>query len=215
MDRQIREFVDECGIYEKKEKLIETKKRLFKLEREMADLAFDYEVGTYVHMLDECNDLRIKKRTASGREAVKIKNEISSMEKVLKKMENNSKIIEYLECKKEYLSILKNIGKYEKSINTDFRNCFYDYDVPNIFVFQGYVGKNKEIVSAKNIILPDTVALYRKVSDVVIYPVEDNNSNRVLRHFYNRVSFKYLEEMTKDFNFDLQGKNIGKIRVKK
>ena len=215
MDMQIRKFVKRCKVQEKKEKLIETKKMLLKLQSEMANLTLNYEVGKYVYMLDEYDNLRAEKNAVTGIEMGKLNVKMMSMGKELKKMEGNPKIIKYLELKRKYLELLAVVGEYAESINYDFRRCFYDYNIPKIFVFQGYIGENNEITTAKNIILPDTIALYRKVTDTIIYPIEDNNSNKSLRHFYNKVSFKYLEEMTNDYSFDLESKNLGKVKIRK
>ena len=192
MDKQIKDFVMKCNISSKKEELINTKKKIFELEREMANLVLDYEVGTYVHLSEN--------------------SEIEKTNKSLKKMEKNKNVLRYLECKKELMLISNTIGQYERSINSNFRKMFSDYIVPDIYVFQGYVDKN--LASAKNIIMPEVNMLYRQEKSTIIYPVYDITSNRDLRHFYNRVSFKYLEAMSEDYTFDLANKKLGKVRIK-
>ena len=215
MDKKIKKIVELNQIHEYRERFIQTKKVLFKMERKMANLTLDYEVGTYVHALDEYEDLRIKKNTTNGVQAEKITLQMLALGKKIKKTneKNNPKIVEYLKLKEEYFALLDAVGDYAKSINIDFRKSFYEYHVPDIYVFQGYVDNKRTIVNAKNIVLPDTNLLYRDTKATIIFPITDITSNRDLRHFYNKVSFKYLEDMTNDYEFNLENKNIGKVKI--
>ena len=122
LNNQIKEFVQECKIEEKKKKLIEAKKKLYKLEREMANMSLNYEVGTYIHMLDEFDDLILKRWNTPAKDIGKINTLIIPLGKKLGKMKNNPDIIKYLELKEEYLSLQDTLGDYHKSINEDFRN---------------------------------------------------------------------------------------------
>ena len=214
LDKHIKEFAKVCNISSKKEKLINARKRLFELEREMAKLTLDYEGGTYVHMLDEYESLKIERDKLSSFETGKLNVITIPLGMKLKKMESNPQIGKYLNLKREYLELLSSLGDYYETINVKFRKLFSEYNVPNIYVFQGYVDNSKKLASARNIILPDMNLLYREEKETIIYPVYEISSNRDLRHFYNKVSFKYLEAMAEDYSFDLDSKNLGKIRVK-
>lgn len=215
MEKQIKEFVQECKIETKKKRLIETKKMLYKLEREMANMSLNYEVGTYIHMLDEFDDLILKRWNTPAKDIGKINTLIIPLGKKIGRMKNNPDIIKYLELKEEYLSLQDTLGEYHKSINEDFRNKFKSYNIPNIFIFQGYIDDSKKISISKNIILPEVKEIFKYSPDTIIYPVYELKSNREYRKFYNRISYKYLEEVTNDFCLELNNKNIGKVKIMK
>ena len=191
MDKRIKEIVKHYHIDEKRANNIKNKERMFILEREMAKLTLNYTVGTYVHLLENYNKEDYDK---------------------LKWMEKNLNIVKYLELKREYMYLLSKRGEYEKSINVDFRNAFREYKTPNIFIYDGNVGN---LSTAKNVILPEINEIYRDSKDTIIYPYYPLDSNREYRHFYNKASFKYLEGLSQDFDFDLSNKKIGKVRIKK
>ena len=200
---QIKKIVSECRIDEEREQFKIIKDKLFLLERKMANLTLDYGVGTYVHMLEEYSSLE---PTDKRRKELKRK---------LKVLGYNPSIIKYLEFKKYYDWYSYSLSNYAKGINVEFRNLVGQYKVPDVFVFQGYVDEYKRIASAKNIVIPKVDMLYCDEKTIMIYPSYDITSNRELRHFYNRVSYKYLEAMTNDYCFDNDSKNIGKVKIKK
>ena len=213
MDENIKEYAELCQVALHRERLLKTKESLFKLERAMAHLTFDYEVGTFVHMRDEYIDLKNKKCTVNGEKLNKITLKMQPLIKKLQMMRDNPKVVKYLELEKEYEVLLDILGDYAQSINIDFREAISDYQVPGIYVFQGYFNNDKTLIQTKNIIRQDSKVLYtRPTNNTIIFPIADMTSKRDLRHFYNKISFKYLEAMTYDYSFSLDNKKLGKVR---
>ena len=67
----------------------------------------------------------------------------------------------------------------------------------------------------KNIVIPNTVKTELDEDDIGLYPVQEIESQRDYRKFYNRVSFRYMEGLTRDYSFDLDSKNIKNAKVLK
>ncbi len=212
MDKQIKEFVELCQIREQKERLLNTKQELFKLERKMANLAMDYEVGTFIHLGDEYEELRNKKFNATGDELSKLIPKMQPIIKRLQRMKENPKVKKYLELQEVYYGLLDMLGDYAKSINVDFRESVSEYKIPSIYVFQGYFNNDKTMIETKNIVQPEIKVLFtRPTSNTIIHPITEITSKRDLRHFYNKISFKYLEAMTNDYDYGLVSKKLGRV----
>ena len=186
---KIKTIVDKCQIREKEEILIQTKKELFALDRAMAKLTLDWEVGTYVHNLNEGE--------------------------VLTSLTDNSKIREYQELRAYYLHLKETLGDYHKSINVDFRKELTSLDLPDIYIYQ----KHYKFPMYHHIILPNLiVALIPELSkgnSEAVFSQYELHSKRENRHFYNKTSFAYLEALTKDYDFSLESKDLGKVKIKK
>ena len=56
---------------------------------------------------------------------------------------------------------------------------------------------------------------YNKREIYLISPIYNMDSFRDFRHFYNKTSFHYLESLCEDYSFDINNKNLGKIKVRK
>ena len=213
MNRKIKEIVQMHNIEDLREEYIMDKEFVYKLERKLARLSFNHKVGKYVNMRDRYDDLIMKMETAKGKRKDYYRNEIQALGIELKKLrDGNQDIEDYLDIERDYVSLKETLGEYHRVINEDFRNEFNSYEAPNIFIYQGTIA-NLEV--AHNIILPEIKEVYEETRDIIIYPPYELTSNREYRHFYNKVSFKYLEALTSDYSFDLENKKIGKVRVKK
>ena len=185
---KIKTIVDKCQIREKKEQFFKTKEELFALERAMAKLTLDWEVGTYVHNFES---------TAIMPET------------------DNPKIREYQELRSYYLHLKETLGNYHKSINVDLRKELASIDMPDIYIYQ----KHYKFPMYHHIILPNLIVLIiPKLSNgqhEAVFPEYELNSARENRHFYNKTSFAYLEALTKDYDFNLENKKLGKVKIKK
>ena len=213
MNRSIKELVNMHNISERKEEYLRNRELIYKLERLLARMSLDHKVGTYINNRDKYHDLIDKREHAKGKELDMINKEIIIQSKKMKLLDDGShKVKEYIETERECQILKDMLGDYYRAINEGFRYEFNSYEVPNIYVYQGNVAN---IVVTKNIILPDIKEIYEVTNDIIVFPPYELKSNREYRHFYNRVSFKYLEKMTEDYTFDLDNKNIGKVKIRK
>ena len=213
MNRTIKDIAELHNIASLKEEYIRNKELIYKLERRLAKMSLDYKVGKYINNRDKYYDLIEKRETAKELDQERLKKEIKLQGEKLELLDDgNQKIKDYLELEKEYNNLKETQGEYHRGINEDFRYEFTTYEVPNIFIYQGHVAN---ILVAKNIILPEVKEIYEETKDIIIYPPYELKSNREYRHFYNKISFKYLEEISNDYNFELENKKLGKIRIRK
>ena len=104
------------------------------------------------------------------------------------------------------------IKKYYICINVILRNELLNYDIPDIYVYQGNIEGNELY---RNILGPNSVKIGLDNEDQVIYPDRELKSNREYRKFYNRVSFRYIEDLTRDYSYDLEGKKLRKVKIEK
>ena len=194
MNQEIKDIVDKCNITEKRIELENNKVRMFFLDREMAKMKFNRTIGLYAYKLDELEWLMSK-----GDFDYKLYEEI-------KNMEEKEDILIYKMLRDEFYRLKATKGEYEKAINVDLRLALMSIELPSIYIEQkdGY----------KNIINP-YYEVELKNNSYIISPVYNVCSNRIYRHFYNKTSFHYLEELSNDYNYELKNKKIGKIKIKK
>ena len=208
MNDKIKRISESLKIQKEKEKYLDSKKTIFKLQREMSDLTLDFEVGRYVHYLEMYLNILDNLKPDSDKrlvqEFIKARNQFFDLK-------TNENIEKYMFLKYELIILNENLNKYFKLININFRNeLINNYLVPDIYV---YCGKSHDTLY-KNIIDPDNLLIGENESTKYIYPYYDVNSKRDLRHFYNKISFKYLEQLSNDYDFNVDNKVLGKIRIK-
>ena len=194
-----------CQIEERRIKHEKTKIELFNLERQMAKMTFDRQVGLYAFKLDKYEILLNNIPESSQQEILKLYNE-------LKEMKKNHNIRIYKSLREKYQLLKESLSDYPRSINIDLRNELKDIELPNIYVYQ----EDKDVSIYKHIILYNNITSeLSKKRNIIIYPEYPLQSNREYRHFYNKISYKYLEELSKDYSFNIERKNLNKIKVKK
>ena len=137
---------------------------------------------------------------------------------VVDRLRINEQRIKLFEQEKKQLRIKRQMdderSNYCKCINIDLRNDLRILDLPNIFVFQGYIDRFQKLKVARHIILGEAIQVYKDTPDTIIYPVTELVSKRKFRHFYNRTSFNYLEQLAIDESFDIKTKKLGRIIIK-
>ena len=116
-------------------------------------------------------------------------------------LEDDPKVQEYLVLKEELDSLKHETIDYYKNIQINLKDSLEDEDI-DIYVYNGKVNRN--IINKEQL---------SNNAGTIIYPVKELNSKRKLRHFYNKKSFKYLEELTKDNNYSLDNKNLGRVKI--
>lgn len=104
-------------------------------------------------------------------------------------------------------------SEYYKAIQKDLREELLDLKLPEIYIYQGLLDVGHYTV-CRHIIVPNTIQTVEdeKEAERIIYPVKPLESKNKLDGFYNRTSFRYLEAMTEDYSFSLEGKNLGRIK---
>lgn len=210
MENRIKKYADMCKVYTYKKELEKNRELLFKIEREMARMELDFEVGKYAHTYAEYEEC-----ASCWYDHDSVLKTLDLRDK-LRLLEDNEKVDKYRLLRLKYRRLLSILGRYYKSINIDFRESFDNEEIPNIYVFQGNVKRYHEYSVARNIIAPEFSIIFKeKSANTVIYPQFELKSNREYRHFYNRTSFKYLEAMTNDYSFACEGKDLGKVKIRK
>jgi len=133
----------------------------------------------------------------------------------IEKLKDDKEVIAYRELKKHVEKLYDEIRDYYISIQKDLREELLYLDLPEIFVDQGKVIGEANLKEAKHIVVPSTMLFYEddNCDETLVGSYNELNSKRKKRHFYNKVSFRYLEELTKDDSFDIGNKDLGKVKV--
>ena len=189
---RIEEIVDLYNLKEKREQIANNRREITHLKKEMSDLKLNRDVAIY----------------AAALEKVDYGEEIESYLAIAASLRNNPKVSEYVDLKGQVLLLERQIVDYYRSIQIGLRNRLTYTETPDIFV---YYGLFDDEVIAKNII--SNKLAFMDYVDTVILPTKKMESNRKTRHFYNQVSFKYLEELSKDNSFSLENKDLGNVKI--
>ena len=203
MSQEIQKLVDTLELKQKKEQMIRDQKRIFRVKSIMSQLTFDIEVAKYAALLDDSEyySAFIKrgkgtdKQLREAHEYLKIVNARIGITKL------TSKKADYLRYRQEYQKLTRR-HPYYWTLQRSFRVGLMNIGTPAIFVEQ----KEQDI----NIVNPNEV---RESTATVVTPPYDMDSTRDYRHFYNRTSFRYLDSLVEDPTYELEGKNIGKVKV--
>lgn len=213
MDNEIREIVERLKIKEYKEGYLNNQERLFKLERLMSTMTFDREVGLYAFYMDEINYLIKELVDSEPFDREKICEKINALEIKANELEKKSKVQDYIMLRKQYFNISFNNKYYDnyfKLINITLREELSKLKKNDIYIAQSKYDYDKNIIDSSSLTFDKL-----EKGTILIEPVYDMESFRDFRHFYNKTSFKYLEELTEDYSFDLDGKNLGKVKIRK
>ncbi len=203
MEKQIEDIANSCFINEKRIRHELNGERMATLYYQMNELTHNREIALYASKLETYYELIQKK---VNRELIdNLEDELYNME------DGNSNVFKYRDLRMEYNHLRIQNSVYAKSINVDFRNKLKSTIFPHIFVYQ----EDNGIPLYRHIIDNETYLIYETAKTEIIYPQYDLKSNREYRHFYNKISYNYLEQLSIDGNQTLENKHIGKIRVKK
>ena len=206
MQKRIKSLVYDLDIDYKRDLVSENKTKIFDKEREMSKLTFDINVGRYAFNLDEYfYYLDMLKKIKDGKRKEKVAKKLDEIYHELMKTPNDKGIEKYKKLRDE-ISLLKDEYRdYYKTINIDFRECLSGLYCPEIFVFQGDI--TSDLKYYRNIVDSNQFyGCYGQLDEIIIYPNSELNSHRDYKHFYNKISFKYLEDVSKNLDFDLDKK---------
>ncbi len=198
----IKEIVKYYEIEEKRERVFHNNLLILQIKKMMSDLSLYHNVSRYIYDLDKikyCDEF----------EKSMLLNEIDFLKK-------DEHVIIYIELKKHIDRLEEEIKEYYKTIQVDLRRELISLNTPDIFVNQDYIDDKKDMKFARHIISPSSLLVYDDdYSETMISSYKDLKSKRSKRHFYNQVSFRYLEELSKDYNYDLDGKYLGNVKILK
>ena len=200
---EIKEIVDNCQIYEKRERADHNRIIIPHIKRLMSDLCFYRGVYNYVNFGNrlQYEDLSLDERRYILEE--------------LEKLRKDRYVIEYIELEKHCNTLFNEITDYYRTIQEGLRHELLYLDVPNIYVLQKPISFDG-VKQAKHIIdSDDTISYKGSFEETLVMPYDMKSSIRKNRHFYNQVSFRYLEAVCDDYSFDLDNKDIGKVKILK
>ena len=206
MQKRIKNIVEDLDIDYKRNLVDENKSKIFDKEREMAKLTFDRKIGKYAFNLDAYfYYMNLINKSKYSRFRNEIKNRLNELYFDIIKAENDKDVLEYKKLRDEVKLLKDEYRDYYKTINIDFRECLCSLDYPDIFVFQGDI--TDDVKFYRSIIDSNQFyGCYGDISDLVVYPNSELVSHREFKHFYNKISFKYLEDVSKNLDYDLDKK---------
>ena len=210
MNKEIKSIVESLEIQKMKMELLDNKKRIFQIGREMSKLTFDREVGLYAFYTDEMDYLIKQISGATSEEREKIFKKLKEIDAKASQLLSNPKVIEYGKLRDEYYNLLFN-NDYFVTVNIELREELSNkMELPPIYVEQSHFDYDKHIID-KTPLIPHFIDENKSTFVEATY---DLKSFRNYRHFYNKVSFKYLEELCRDYSFDLEGKKLGRVQIR-
>lgn len=181
------------SLKKQRENIINNQRKILELKTKISDLKINRNVAIYAHSLDE----------------ILLGEEIHGNLTVMNNLNQDSNVQTYIKLRKELESLEREKIDYYKDIQTKLKDNINKIVDPNIYVYYGR-DEDNEIIT-KNIINSKTS--YLKQNNTVILPLNELESKRKIRHFYNRTRFKYLEELTRDSNLSIEKKNLGKVKI--
>lgn len=212
----VRSIVDELNLREKKYQHEENRRKIEDVEILMSDMAKD-NVALYIDYVSWINFFKKYFWNLTKEQQKFAKEEMERLKEKISILKGDPNVIEYLRMQKE-LSRLRTIeDEYYKTIHSDFRRELIEsvgQRLPEIYVDQGDY--------ATHIVVPGTMQTidYPEQVNVLIAPniADESDDKRIdsvrkARKFYNQVSFRYLMQLSEDYDFGLEGKDLGKVKI--
>lgn len=202
--KEIKLIVEKLEIPKKKEQLLRNREVALTIKRELSDLCFHPNVARYANNLDNIYSMieNIDDESISKLYELCRENE---------KLETDLHVYQYKELLKVIDTFNEQNSDYYKTIQTSFRDELAKIFSPKIYVYQGKIENNNDLyldIVDKSAFISDGT-----YPNWAISPLFGLESKRKYRHFYNTVSYKYLEGVSNDYSFDLDNKRIGKVFV--
>lgn len=222
---EIRQIIENLEIPEKKEQLHESRRRMSTIKQQMSDLTIHQSVAQYVHDLDTIEYYKRFRENLTKRELANTQRELAAIEDRRQYLDADPFVQEYQRLFGEFLSEKRSADVYYQTIQKDLRTELLDLNIPDIYIYQGFTSSKKDFKLCRNIIIPNSVITFVDPSEIatLIFKVKDreeetltpkeNLSYREAKKLYNKVSYRYLEGLTNDYSFDLEGKNLGNVII--
>ena len=205
----IREAIEYCGLGDYKKRIESNRREMQLLKKAMSDLSICHSVSTYKYCADLDMQYRRKKLLTT-----EDKTQFYDNQMFMQALMHDDNVKLYVAAYDKYMELERECHSFYKRINLDFRRELEFCDLPNIFVYQGMIDMSKKLKLSRHIIISEMTDQYIDTPNTVIYPEEILTSKRKLRHFYNDVSYRYLEQLIQDEDFDVKVKKLGRVIIK-
>ena len=208
---RIKTIVDNLDIPKKREELEQAKKEILIIKGKMSDLTIHQKVAEYVFTL---NSLKVMEGL-SPEDRFAARTKIEEARNTIYKLANDDNVREYMRLLYRAQELESIFSNYHKTINSDLRIELLDQELPNFYVYQGFLTPDRKYKLCRHLIAPYTIVTYDDPSeiDTLIKGDRRNLSNRNARKLYNQVSYRYLEQLSKDYSFDLEKKDLGNVSI--
>ncbi len=222
---QIREIVEYLDIPKKREELERTKRTILSIKQQMSDLTGYRNVASYAYAIQTLEffnkyyaNFSLQEKAAADEERIKL-------EHTLAFLETDEHVMAYNRLLRTLRLLEESFSDYHKTINIDLRTELLDLRIPEIYINQGFVSSKRDFKLCRNIIVPNTVITFVDPSEIAtlisrvkdkdkeIPEIKEDLSYREAKKLYNKVSYRYLEGLTQDYSFDLEGKNLGNVII--
>ena len=188
----LEKVIEDNKVLEKKEKIFNNKKEIVHLKKLISDLKIHRNVALY----------------ASAAEHFAWGEEVHNNLSIMKNISSDPWVQEYIVLKKQLDELENEISDYYYFMQINLREILVDLDDPDVNIYYGVLD-DEEVMN--NVISAELIDY--DPDKTIILPEKELNSKRKLRHFYNKVSFKYLDELSKDNSFNVETKKLGKVKV--
>lgn len=203
MKNEVKEITEDLRIKELKEELYKNRERIFQLRCMMSRLTFNRTVGLYARYLDEIEYLISKRFEVDKEEWLKLLEKIQEYDVKARELESNPDVQLYSKLRDEFIELLLN-SEYYQTLNIDFRRELSKLDLPQVFITHRNFSKHA---------IDSSLELNERRPFTIIEPLYNISSKRGLRHFYNRTSFRYLEDVSEKGSLEVDRKKLGRIRT--
>lgn len=212
----IRSIVNELNLNEKKYQHDETRRKIEDVELMMIDKRKD-NVARYTSALSYLKFFEKYFSNLNKEQQEFAIGEMKRLREEIRVLMRDPDVMEYIKLQQELARLNTEKDEYYKAINGEFRRELIDSAgqlLPEIFVDQGDF--------ATHIIVPGTIQTFDSPDQIEIlvaprsiHKFDDKSidSIRKAKKFYNRTSFRYLQQLSEDYDFSLEGKDLGKVKI--
>ena len=180
------------NLKEQKEQIIKNQRVILQLKIKMSDLTIHNNVAQFAHAIDEMLE----------------EHKVSEYLKLATNFKDDENVQEYIELRRNLNKLENEIIEYYQKIQKDLKKAIKKRQISTPNIYYGRDEKNNIIT--KNITTNQLSLL--KESKEVILPTTELQSKKNIRHFYNRISFKYLEQLVNTNDYSLEEKNLGRVK---
>lgn len=213
----IREIVNDLGIKDKKYQQEENLRKIREIKALLSEMSFKINVAKYLYDLDHIKYIEENINSLSNEERIIKERELSLLRHDIRRLKNNRDVIDCEKLLNELHRLEYECNDYYRAIQIDFRRELLEQPLPDIYLYQGDIAVNPKYKIASHIIIPGIVQMYTEpeLKETMIYPANEIRSRRKLRSFYNKTSFRYLEQLSEDYDYSLESKDLGKVKIYK
>lgn len=204
--RTIQEVIQNSQVNELRLRRDENQKEMLSIKSTMSKLTFHLPVAKYAYCLDYQKYYESKKELTPKEN----KHYLECMMQ-MGVLESDPNVQTYIDLHAEYERLQEECEEYYQAVNVTLREGFRGMQIPDIFVYQGILDAEQNLKVSRHIIANGVHEIYIDTPSLVIHPMGGISSKREARHFYNHVSFHYLEQLCQDGSYDPKVKKLGKI----